>query len=418
MITRNIYILISIFFMFLTHSMIHAQYEPLAKLWGVSVNEVPNLLDIESNLTMVDSLLTPILDGSCFGGTYIDVKANKIFINTVNSSMIPIVESSPKIKPYINLLSFQSATNSSYHLNYTLYNLTVLAQELKANNVIIIINPKFNNVVIYLNHEDDKTNKNFIDVAAKFYPIMNYSSKSFTNSNILEFKIEKRNIQDKVLDGDGLHNIEGNPVCSAGLWMRDANNPNKNYLATAGHCARYQPLNNQGFVDFYHIPWIFSPPTYRYIGPLTQYSFSPYDFGLIEAICPNTSITTIINNFPSRIYRELFIKEVKSITTIGVHVCKSGYTSYATCGFVLNINAKIIGLDVDNNTSVKEGMMLTNLYFDEGDSGSPVYQYSKSLPYVPVVGIGIVGEVGPSLAGVLHLDVILRHYQLVVVVTP
>ncbi|CAG8554426.1 5630_t:CDS:2, partial [Gigaspora rosea] len=175
---------------------------------------------------------------------------------------------------------------------------------------------------------------------------------------------------------------------------------------------------NGGFVDFYHIPWIFSPPTYRYIGPLTQYSFSPYDFGLIEAICPNTSITTIINNFPSRIYRELFIKEVKSITTIGVHVCKSGYTSYATCGFVLNINAKIIGLDVDNNTSVKEGMMLTNLYFDEGDSGSPVYQYSKSLPYVPVVGIGIVGEVGPSLAGVLHLDVILRHYQLVVVVTP
>ncbi|KAF0553847.1 hypothetical protein F8M41_019907 [Gigaspora margarita] len=291
---------------------------------------------------MVNSILTPILDNydSSFGRTYIDAKANKVFINTVNSSMIPIVESSPEIKPYINLLSFQNANNSLYHLNHTFNKLIKLAHERKANNVIISINPKINNIVIYLNHKDDKTNKNFTDIAATFYPIMNYSSTT----------------------------------------------------------------------------------TYKYIGPLIYYSYAPYDFGLIEAIGPDISLTTIINNYPN-FYSELLIKDARSITSIGAHVCKSVYTSHATgtCGFVIALNAELVILDRDDNnnysSSINKEMMLATIHSNSGDSGAPIYTYGlHPLPYVTVVGIEISGNV--LFNSVLPLHVIFRHFRLVVVVTP
>ncbi|CAG8769381.1 23493_t:CDS:2, partial [Racocetra persica] len=96
-------------------SMVRAQLEPFAKLWGVENEKVPELLDREAKLIKIDGKLQPLLNNSYFGGTYIDVKANKININTVDQS---------KVKEY----------------------------ELEANNV-----------VIYLKDKNDPKNKEFIN---------------------------------------------------------------------------------------------------------------------------------------------------------------------------------------------------------------------------------------------------------------
>ncbi|CAG8737126.1 12958_t:CDS:1, partial [Gigaspora rosea] len=100
--------------------------------------------------------------------------------------------------------------------------------------------------------------------ATKFYPIMIYSTRS-KNSTTLRSKIEERQKYTRILDGEGLHNIDGEQVCSVGPLMRD--NSNQFFYLTAGHCFENQPLNPAGFVDFYYLPW-YSQPTYDYIGPL------------------------------------------------------------------------------------------------------------------------------------------------------
>ncbi|CAG8796292.1 21650_t:CDS:1, partial [Racocetra persica] len=68
--------------------MVRAQYEPLAELWGVEIKKVPELLQREAKLIMIDGKLQPLLNDLYFGGTYVDVKANKININTVDQSKV------------------------------------------------------------------------------------------------------------------------------------------------------------------------------------------------------------------------------------------------------------------------------------------------------------------------------------------
>ncbi|RIB26792.1 hypothetical protein C2G38_2162453 [Gigaspora rosea] len=365
MVTKNRYILINLLttlFMLINHSIIHAkhEHEPLARYWEVPVEKVPDLLTIEENLIMVDSILKPILDNLNFGGTYINAKENKVFINTVNSSMIPIVKSTPEIKPYIDLLSFLNATKSSYQLNTTFNELIILAQELNAYNVEIGINPKFNNIVIDLNHEDD----------------------------------EEWVIFPNLLCGDGLHDGDGKSICSVGLNVRDSNG--QDYIMTAGHCGTRSPRNQQGFVDLYQKGW-FSPPTYRYVGPLEYYSSNQtYDFGLIRVIGTNVSLSTIISNldqFPN-IYALLFIKDDSVITSVGASICKSGHKTHVTCGEVLELNFATAIRNINTNqTVIKIEMIKTNLKGGPGDSGGIVYTYSTNQSvFVSVVGTMVGGS--------------------------
>ncbi|CAG8851633.1 30596_t:CDS:1, partial [Racocetra persica] len=69
-------------------SIVRAQFEALAKFWGVTKNKVPELLNREAKLIMIDGKLQPLLNDSYFGGTYVNVKANEININTVNQSKV------------------------------------------------------------------------------------------------------------------------------------------------------------------------------------------------------------------------------------------------------------------------------------------------------------------------------------------
>ncbi|RIA99989.1 hypothetical protein C2G38_1399120 [Gigaspora rosea] len=410
--------------MLINHSIIHAQYEPLAKYWGVPVEKVPELLAIEQNLIMVDGILKPRLDTSSFGGTYINAKENKVFINTLNSSMIPIVKSFPEIKPYIDLLSFLNATKSSYQLNTTFNELTILAQKLNAYNVEIGINPKFNNIVIYLNHKDDKVNKNFIDSAAKFNPIMQYSETYPTDSTPLESNIEKRKrlIEYRLLDGDGLHDRDGDTVCSVGLWVRDSNG--QDYIMTAGHCDFASPRNPQGFVDFYQKGW-YSLSTYNYIGPLEYFSYAPYDFGLIRYNSTNVTLTTLICNFDHQtIYPVLYVKNVGVVTSSGTSLCKSGETTHVTCGEVIAlVTSATFHYPDSNHTDIKKDFFKTDIKCDSGDSGGTVFYYDAlRIPYVLVAGTVIGGT--NSTCNFLSIPVSFRaarvdfNLNLTVVYTP
>ncbi|CAG8727416.1 30388_t:CDS:1, partial [Gigaspora margarita] len=60
--------------------------EALAELWDVSDDELLNFLAIEKKLTIINKTLQLLLEDFDLssGGTYIDVMANKVFVNIVD----------------------------------------------------------------------------------------------------------------------------------------------------------------------------------------------------------------------------------------------------------------------------------------------------------------------------------------------
>ncbi|CAG8607987.1 13248_t:CDS:2, partial [Gigaspora rosea] len=192
---------------------------------------------------------------------------------------------------------------------------------------------------------------------------MQYSETYPTDSTPLESNIEKRKrlIEYRLLDGDGLHDRDGDTVCSVGLWVRDSNG--QDYIMTAGHCDFASPRNPQGFVDFYQKGW-YSLSTYNYIGPLEYFSYAPYDFGLIRYNSTNVTLTTLICNFDHQtIYPVLYVKNVGVVTSSG-----------------------------SNHTDIKKDFFKTDIKCDSGDSGGTVFYYDAlRIPYVLVAGTVIGG---------------------------
>ncbi|KAF0552777.1 serine protease [Gigaspora margarita] len=238
---------------------------------------------------------------------------------------------------------------------------------------------------------------------------MQYSETDPTDSTTLESNIEKRDglIYPKLLDGDGLHDRNGQEVCSVGLWVQDSNG--QDYIMTAGHCGSRSPRNQQGFVDFYQKGW-YSPATYRYIGPLEYYSPSPYDFGLIRKIGTNVSLSTDISNLdldhPNN-YAVLYIRDVSVVTSVGASLCKSAYITHVTCGEVLELDVVTTHMGSNNQSRIKKEMIRTNLNGGPGDSGGIVYTYSaRELPFVSVVGTVVGG--GEGFCNILPLPVSFR----------
>src|SRR5260364_110596 len=90
----------------------------LAKYWNVKESDAFKLLAIEKNLTIANNRLIPLLNSynESFGGLYIDVKANLVYINTIDFSKVPSITSSSKIQPFINLLNFKHADYSMNQL--------------------------------------------------------------------------------------------------------------------------------------------------------------------------------------------------------------------------------------------------------------------------------------------------------------
>ncbi|CAG8697638.1 39872_t:CDS:2, partial [Gigaspora margarita] len=292
-------------------------------------------------------------------------------------------------------------------------------KRVKMNNLFHNYIPIINNIVIHLYYEDDPVNKKFIEKAKKFYPIIKYSQPNSANSTKLKSKIKKRIIENLILGGDGLHNVDGSLKCSAGLWVQDENYVD--YLLTAGHCYQGSPLNPSGYVEFYLQGW-YSQPTYNYIGPLVYYSSVTHDFGLIRHVNTNSTLTTMIDNSDHpNLYKHLLIEEASNIDDVGVHVCKSGFSTHVVCGQVTELNVESSYQLLNGRTFIWRELIGTDMGTIGGDSGGPVFSYSPiKLPYVSVVGITIAGD--ESKTEYIPLSVILRvtrlNFNLSIIVTP
>ncbi|CAG8598626.1 31093_t:CDS:2 [Gigaspora margarita] len=247
---KNIYIyleILLILFAFILQncSIVSAQilqFEPLARLWNVSNEEVPTLLNLEKFLISVDSILQPLLNGSYFGGTYVDIKAGRINVNTVDPSKVDEIRK--KMKNYQDYLNFIAANNTLSQLNSIFNQAFILAQQLNTTNCLICIEPEFNNVVIYL-RMDDGNNKGFIEQVETFNPrpiikrLQNEDNEEILfNSSTL---VEKRNIYTLVDGGSPI--VSSSEITSCGTHICKAGQ------STGITCGLVSAFNSVGFFD-------------------------------------------------------------------------------------------------------------------------------------------------------------------------
>ncbi|CAG8840836.1 33450_t:CDS:2, partial [Racocetra persica] len=134
------------------------------------------------------------------------------------------------------------------------------------------------------------------------------------------------------------------------------------FLLTAGHCA--YPYNDTSPKLFYrhygNLPFL--------IGAMESYSVTPIDVALAN---------------PK--YVEYFIIGSIEIISTNVHICKSGFSTGITCGYVKSLYAATISED-----GLRIGGLITTVYSYLGDSGGSMFQFSYSnysIPFVYAVGI-------------------------------
>ncbi|CAG8806935.1 18670_t:CDS:1, partial [Racocetra persica] len=112
-------------------------YTPLSQFLNVPESKVPNLVAQQKTLIEGNRQLISLLNGSIYGGSYIDLKENKIIINTKDLSKDDDIKNNIKMKPYRNLLSFVKAKNSLMDLNSTFEKLSILAEQYDMKDLVI-----------------------------------------------------------------------------------------------------------------------------------------------------------------------------------------------------------------------------------------------------------------------------------------
>ncbi|RIB07136.1 hypothetical protein C2G38_2114572 [Gigaspora rosea] len=394
---RNIYILLKLLTLIFIINKISLVYtkEALAELWDVEDSDLLHYLGIENNLVAVDTALRKVLRGfrSSFGGTYLDVKNNTVYCNTVDETKVPIVKSSPLLTQhgYVDFITFKPApaNNSVSTLRSRFKGLGQLIDVFTPNNIRVYIDHKLNDVVIRHDSKDDEENEDFLEHASEFNPTLivpNVTHPHPRCNNSSQAPLSKRVIVDRILDGDGIINVDAGLKCSVGFWARHAENEDLNYLVTAGHCYNSSVGGSQ---EFFHLPWGSEDPGVELGSMEFSETIEEYDFGLIDITGKNVGQSAIINNIDSENFRKLHILEDSTMSTHGAHICKSGLTSHVTCGFVRGLNT----ITTSANGDILEDL----IYYGKdtfqiscgGDSGGPVFSYLNDLSTVSLHGISI-----------------------------
>ncbi|CAG8801986.1 21713_t:CDS:1, partial [Cetraspora pellucida] len=339
--------------------------EPLAKLWKINDDELPKYLDIENKLINANKKLIPLLNSSSFGGTFINATTSTIHIFTTDDSKTLDILFAPDMQPYIEYFSFDTVLNSLDKLNFLFSQIIESAKQFEPRNVLMFIDIEINNVALYLN-TDSPVNIPFVNDIQKYKP------------KIYDHKPGSTDINEVILSGEGI--VSYNKTCSAGYWAKSRNNPNSNYLITAGHC--YQDI-------FFLLPWNTQNVT-EFIGPVIHHTTFPHDVAVINITNEGIIPRAVIRNNDFSQYAELFIKYYKPTLNYGVHICKSGYTTHITCGYARGLNGIYIQeKGVSKNVLFSDGITLG------GDSGGAVFRY-VSLNVVSLIGVVSVGTKGVS----------------------
>ncbi|RIB06546.1 hypothetical protein C2G38_2147985 [Gigaspora rosea] len=363
----------------------------IAQLLNVRVKEVPGLILQEKILINGSSQLTQLLDESTFCGSSIDIKANKIFINTIDMSKKGSITNNPAMKPYLNLLSFVQVKNSLAQLNFTFNEASKLADKYNAtfDRISIECQVQVNNVVIYLNHAYDEKNAAFIKSIKELkpIPIISYivdQKKEVTiNPSINKPSMPVRVFQ--VFGGDGIYTIS-QTGCSAGFWVRLRG---RELLVTAGHCGGLTEQIDPRRRDFYHLSWVDPAFNFKLIGSMIVHFVSPVDKGFIMRNNTNAHAVPFIRSGANDY---LQISGVVSPLEVprGSLICKSGYSTKVTCGFIDTIYGTLVHSDgVTHDRVIVIKYMLCAAF----DSGGPVYAYDPNTFVTYLIGIVFGGQI-------------------------
>lgn len=143
-------------------------------------------------------------------------------------------------------------------------------------------------------------------------------------------------------------------ICSAGF---NVNNGGQDYLLDAGHCT-------QGL------------PDWSGVGPSVDSKFPGTDYGLIRNDAGNSAGVVDTYDGNSQTITQA------GAATVGENVCKSGRTTFVTCGSVSAVDQTVNYSDGLGGVQTVHGLIQTTVHCDHGDSGGPLYDGQTGLGMV------------------------------------
>ncbi|CAG8592609.1 8973_t:CDS:2 [Cetraspora pellucida] len=360
----------------------------------------------------VDKILQPLLIryATSFGGSYIDIRKKRLIVNTIDHGKVNEIKS--RMRENSKFLSFENAIygKSMHNLKVSFDGIVKLAIDYLKNNdselnANIYIDIKENNVVVILGEYDNINNQTFISSLMRYNPLIKIFSKHQSDPNISkrQSKIGRRDISKRIFSGDGLYNGVGEFECSAGFWVK--NRDLIDYIVTAGHCVMNS--NTRKSNDFYHYPWdAASNKTLNYIGESVFSNLEPYDFALIQVFGNDSKLSmNEVKNIDYIRFPQLFITKTLPVSSYGIHICKAGFTTHLTCGYVKGNNGIAI-----LNGKILRTLIITDVRLEGGDSGGSAFSFAQDLRSVELLGIAIGSS--PLATAVLPVDIILRSLEI------
>ncbi|RIB10000.1 hypothetical protein C2G38_2251026 [Gigaspora rosea] len=287
---RNIFLIILIFIFTLQKSPItNAQNEVLARLWNIPDDQIMNFLNRENFLKHADFIVKQqdqYLNADTYSGSYIRATDNNIVFYTIDETPVDII--------IIKDLIYEVASERNPVL------------------VAIFIDVELNNVVDLLDNEQPNSNASAINSRAITIPL---------------------------LAGDGFCNIDEDITCSLGFFgMRQtAAGTMENVFVTSGRCYRYE-------MEYFLKPWGplgIQHDISHHIGRMDEYrGYREYDYGILR-ITGEVEPVPSIKNLDSNYYPQIMTWNRNLIPNIhvGIHLCKSGYNTRVTCGYLRSNDA-------------------------------------------------------------------------------
>ncbi|RIB02163.1 hypothetical protein C2G38_2125847 [Gigaspora rosea] len=226
---------------------------------------------------------------------------------------------------------------------------------------------KFEPKLLFI-YTDMEINNNFINATNPFNPTIIYDEDQENPSvsqNLAQSRrdFDSRNLEVKVLGGDGLLNEDTGSRCSVGFWAKSFSREDFS-IVTAGHCYA------SGEYSYY--PWGSTNSSGLLIGPMIFDLNDHYDFGIISLNYESVVPTFSIRNTDADQYTELIITGGAPVSNHNVHICKSGYTTHLTCGRVYGLN----GIALGNESEVMlYNLIITDFVSDYGDSGGSAFSF-------------------------------------------
>ncbi|RIB25059.1 hypothetical protein C2G38_2068349 [Gigaspora rosea] len=225
--------------------------------------------------------------------------------------------------------------------------ISLLAYKLVPKLLFIYTDMEINNNVIYI-FEKNINNSEFINATKPLNPTIIYDEDQENPSvsqNLAQSRrdFDSRNLEVKVLGGDGLLNEDTGSRCSVGFWAKSFSREDFS-IVTAGHCYASG-----------------------------EYSYYPWG-------STNSS--------------ELIITGGAPVSNHNVHICKSGYTTHLTCGRVYGLN----GIALGNESEVMlYNLIITDFVSDYGDSGGSAFSFVSPQDLHSVVVNGVFNKIFKEL---------------------